>query len=399
MDSLTSASSATGCLRNSAFDTRASDSRSDTSSDRLDDCCCTARNRRRARPVSPASKADKATPLADIPRQPGLYAASGFGARGLVWASLVGELLASQIHGDPLPLERDLVDAMDPARYLLKNVLLLLAVAGVGLALARPQWGEQTEISHLYGQDTLFILDCSRSMLASDLAPSRLQRTKLALRDYVQHRGRGRVGLVACAGQAFLQCPLTYDYAAFQDALAAVDDQAIPVPGTDLGRALDEASRALAKSRPPRLCVLLTDGEDLERGGIRAAQTLAKQGLIVFTIGVGTAAGAEIQFTNEHGQRETLRDRHGEVVRSRLDEATLRAIAQATGGAYFPLGPLGEGLARVQLALADLQAGPASAPARKLGVDRFHWPVAGVLALLILESLIGTRRRLRDINA
>jgi len=329
-----------------------------------------------------------------------------------LWLTLAAPLLLAALQGYSARARRRQLARMaapeflaaltrshSPARYLLKNVLLLLAVAGVGLALARPQWGEQTEISHLYGQDTLFILDCSRSMLASDLAPSRLQRTKLALRDYVQHRGRGRVGLVACAGQAFLQCPLTYDYAAFQDALAAVDDQAIPVPGTDLGRALDEASRALAKSRPPRLCVLLTDGEDLERGGIRAAQTLAKQGLIVFTIGVGTAAGAEIQFTNEHGQRETLRDRHGEVVRSRLDEATLRAIAQATGGAYFPLGPLGEGLARVQLALADLQAGPASAPARKLGVDRFHWPVAGVLALLILESLIGTRRRLRDINA
>jgi Ca-activated chloride channel family protein len=143
--------------------------------------------------------------------------------------------------------------------------------------------------------------------------------------------------------------------------------------------------------------VLLTDGEDLEHGGVRTAEALAKQGVVVFTVGVGTAAGAEIQMANEQGKRELVRDSHGEVVRSRLDEKTLRSIAQATHGSYFPLGPLGEGLAKVRLALETTIMGPASAPARKLGVDRFHWPVAGVLMLLVAESLIGTRRRLRDI--
>ena len=154
----------------------------------------------------------------------------------------------------------------------------MLAVAGVGLALARPQWGEQAEVSQLLGQDTLFILDCSRSMLATDVAPSRLQRAKLAILDFVQRHGHGRVGLVAFAGQAFLQCPLTFDYGAFQDALMAVDDKTIPVPGTDIGRALDEAFRAMDKSERPKLLVLLTDGEDLEKGGVRTAEALAKQG-------------------------------------------------------------------------------------------------------------------------
>jgi Ca-activated chloride channel family protein len=290
----------------------------------------------------------------------------------------------------------ELTRSVSPARRALKQALLILAAAGVGLALARPQWGKQAEVSYLFGQDTLFILDCSRSMLASDVAPSRLQRSKLAILDYVQRRGHGRIGLVAFAGQAFLQCPLTFDYGAFQDALMAIDDKTIPVPGTDIGRALDEAARAMDKNRRPKLLVLLTDGEDLEQGGVRTAETLGKEGVVVFTIGVGTPTGGEIQMLNEQGKLELVRDSRGEVVRSRLDETTLRAIAQATHGTYYPLGPLGEGLAKVQFAMENLNAGSASAPARKLGVDRFHYPVAGVLVLLVIESLIGTRRRLRE---
>ena len=291
----------------------------------------------------------------------------------------------------------ELTRSHSPARRAVKEILLLLAVAGVGLALSRPQWGEQAEVSRVYGQDTLFVLDCSHSMLAADVSPNRLQRAKLAILDYVQHNRHGRVGIVAFAGQAFLQCPLTFDYGAFRDALMAIDEKTIPIPGTDIGRALDEAYRAMDKNQRPKVCVALTDGEDLQKSGVRVAQALAKQGLVVFTIGVGTPAGAEIQMLNEQGKLELERNSHGEVVRSRLDEATLRSISQATRGAYYPLGPLGEGLAKARLAMENISAASGAAPTRKLGVDRFHWPVAGVLALLVVESLIGTRRRVRDI--
>jgi Ca-activated chloride channel family protein len=175
-----------------------------------------------------------------------------------------------------------------------------------------------------------------------------------------------------------------------------IDDKTIPIPGTDIGRALDEGVRAMDKTQRPKLLVLLTDGEDLEKAGVRIAEAVAKQGAVVFTVGVGTAAGTEIQIVNEQGRRELVHDSRGEVVRSRLDETTLRAIARATHGAYYPLGPLGEGLAKVRLALLNLSAGSAAAPARKLGVDRFHWPLAAVLVVLVAESLIGTRRRLRE---
>jgi Ca-activated chloride channel family protein len=278
-------------------------------------------------------------------------------------------------------------------RRLFKNILLLLAVLAMGLALARPQWGEQAESSHFLGQDIVFLLDCSRSMLATDVSPNRLQRAKLAIMDFVQRQRHGRVGLVAFSGQAFLQCPLTFDYGAFQDSLRDIDTKTIPLPGTDVGRALDEGFRALDKNERQKLLVLLTDGEDLEKGGVRTAEELAKNGVAIFTIGIGTPAGSEIQILTEQGKLELVRNSKGEVVRSRLDESTLKAIAQATHGAYYPLGTIGEGLAKVRLDVENLgNKYGFAATARKMGVDRFHIPVAIALSLLVLESLIGTRR-------
>jgi Ca-activated chloride channel family protein len=285
----------------------------------------------------------------------------------------------------------ELTRSHSPGRRLLKNIMLVLALTAAGIALARPQWGEQQEAGQALGEDLVFILDCSRSMLAADVNPNRLQRAKLAVLDFMRRHGHSRLGLVAFAGQAFLQCPLTFDYGAFEDALLAVDDKTIPIPGTDVGVALQEAFRAMEAGDRRKLLVLITDGEDLEKGGIKSAEDLAKKGVTIFTIGVGTPAGAEIQILNEHGRIELLRDSKGEVVRSRLDEQTLRSIAQVTHGAYYPLGPVGEGLGKVRLAL-ESGAGSGFTPARKFGVDRFHVFIASMIVLLVLESLIGTRK-------
>ncbi|MEY4386757.1 MAG: hypothetical protein RLY20_2040 [Verrucomicrobiota bacterium] len=287
----------------------------------------------------------------------------------------------------------ELTRSHSPARRVFKEVLLVLAVGGIGLALARPQWGEeQQRETQLAGEDVVFALDCSRSMLAADVTPNRLQRAKLAIQEFTRHHNSGRLGLVAFAGQAFLQCPLTPDHEAFHETLNALDERTIPVPGTDIGRALDEAYRAMDKKAKRKIIVLLTDGEDLEKGGVKKAEALATNGVVVFTVGVGTPAGTEIRVLNEQGQLTLLRDSKGEVVRSQLDEATLRAVAGATKGAYHPLGPLGEGLARVRGAI-ESQLATSATGAIKRGVDRFHWSVAAVLLLVVVESLVGTRRK------
>lgn len=286
----------------------------------------------------------------------------------------------------------ELTRSHSPARRGVKEVILLAVVALLALALARPQWGQVQSRDQWLGEDVMFVLDCSRSMLATDVAPSRLLRAKYSILDFVQRHGSGRVGLVAFAGGAFLQCPLTFDYAAFADALMGMDERTIPVGGTDVGRALREAQHAMEKKSARKLMVLLTDGEDLEQGGVRVAEALAKDGVTVYTLGVGTPAGAEIRALTPTGQMDFVRDEKGEVVRSRLDEATLSAIAKASRGQYQPLGRLGEGLAKVRETVETTTAGaPGRVPSR--GVDRYHGPIALALILMVGESLVGTRRR------
>jgi Ca-activated chloride channel homolog len=287
----------------------------------------------------------------------------------------------------------ELTASHSPARRRFKNFLLLLALALAGLALARPQWGEQKSSGHFLGEDVVFVVDCSYSMLSTDVRPNRLSRAKLAISDFVRVHGRGRVGLVAFAGSAFLQCPLTLDYDAFQNSLDALDEKTITNPGTDIGLALQEANRAMDKNSRRKLIVLLTDGEDLENGGVKTAKNLATNGVVIFTVGIGTPAGSEIQMLNPAGQLEVVHDASGAIVHSRLDEKTLAAIAQATGGDYYPLGSLGEGLMQVRAAVETLDRTADLQRTRSRSIDRFYWAVGAMLFFLAMEPLIGTRRK------
>jgi Ca-activated chloride channel family protein len=288
---------------------------------------------------------------------------------------------------------QQLTASHSPARRRLKEILLLCILIFAGLALARPQWGGAENSNTFVGEDIVFALDCSLSMATTDVSPSRMQRAKFALLDFAQKQGHGRIGLVAFAGSAFLQCPLTFDTGAFEETLMSIDEKTIPIPGTDIGRALDEASRALDKRARHKTVVLVTDGEDLEKSGIAVAKKLGTNGVVVFTIGVGTPAGKEIQTANAAGQMELLRDAKGEIVRSRLDEKTLREIAEATGGGYFPLGALGEGLRQIRPAMHALDTANGLRQSAKLGVDRFYVPLTAAVLLLLVEPLIGTRRK------
>lgn len=294
---------------------------------------------------------------------------------------------------DPALLDR-LLASLSGFRRGLKICLIFLAVIFLGIAMARPQWGQERDTSAGSGEDTMFVLDTSKSMLASDVLPTRLDRAKLAIQDYLRRHARGRVGLVVFAGQAFLQCPLTLDYDAFADTLRMVDANAIPVPGTNLSRALSEASKALEKNEGRRIIVLITDGEDLAGSGIKTAADLADTGTVIYTVGVGTQAGTMVQVPSENGTgMQPLLDENGQPVVSRLDEKTLREVADATGGHYQHLGTIGDGMDRVRQAVANVAGQQTDSIVRTRGIDRYHWPLGIALLLLLVEPLVRERRR------
>ena len=279
------------------------------------------------------------------------------------------------------------------AMRVVKNSLLLFSMLLLGISLARPQWGEFEEQMDRRGGDVVFLLDTSKSMLARDVTPDRLERAKSAMLDFLRRHAGGRVALVAFSGDAFLQCPLTLDYDAFEEAVRELDTDAVLVPGTDIASALFAGRSAFEKGERRKVLVLLTDGEDLERVGMDAAKKLGSEGVIVFTVGVGTPNGGPVMVAAPDGGLTPLLDANDQPVTSRLDETTLRAIAEATGGTYRRLDSVQTGLSDVAAALRDPASKPAAVFRRRLGIDRYRWPLAVAILLLVVESLLRTRRR------
>lgn len=275
-------------------------------------------------------------------------------------------------------------------RRLTKDIALALAALLMMAALAGPRWGRETSSEPTASEDVIFVLDVSKSMLVADMRPNRLTRAKASIANFVKRKGTGNVGLVAFAGQAFLQCPLTRDYDAFFRTLDETDTSSIQVSGTDIGRAIEEAELAFSSGRNRKLVIIMTDGEDLEAGGVEAAKKLARKGLVIHAVGVGTPSGGPINIITPLGAIETLKNSGGEEVLSRLDEETMQKLAESTGGRFVRLGQAGEGMESLRLAI---QAGTDALGSMRQGIPREEWFLSAVLLLLIGESLYSTRRR------
>jgi len=274
------------------------------------------------------------------------------------------------------------------ARRRFRMGCLVAAVACLLVALARPQWGFTWEEVRQRGLDIVIALDVSKSMLATDVSPNRLARAKLAALDLLRQARADRVGLVAFAGTAFLQCPLTLDDAIFRQSLEVLDVQTISQGGTALAEAIETALQAFKEEDNHKVLVLLTDGEDHDSGALEAAQRAAKAGLRLFTVGVGTPEGELLRVKNAQGREDYVRDEQGNVVKSRLNETLLQQIAGATeGGFYLPLrGPkVMETL--YERGLAPLPKFEGAEKFVRRYHERFHWPLAAALVLLVLEML------------
>lgn len=309
----------------------------------------------------------------------------------LVWAwrrkqRLVGQFVQSK-------LLSTLTIGVSLQRQKLRLVLVFAAAAFLLLSLARPQWGFEWQEARQQGLDILVAVDTSRSMLAEDIRPNRLARAKMAVLDLMKAAKTDRLGLIAFAGSAFLECPLTHDEEAFRESLEALNAGIIPQGGTSLGDAIDTAVAAFGKNDGNhRVLVLFTDGEDHDSEALQAAERAAKAGLKIFTIGVGTSEGELLRTFDEQGNPVYLKDDQGQVVKSHLNETLLRQIATASGAFYLPLQgarPIETLYAR---GLASLPKSEANAITTRVLHERYHWFVALAIVLLLLELFLPNRR-------
>lgn len=272
-----------------------------------------------------------------------------------------------------------------------KNGLLLLAVFFLFAALARPQYGSEWVDVKRKGIDLLFALDTSKSMLAEDIKPNRLKRAHFAILDFVQRLDGDRVGLLPFAGSSFLMCPLTMDYEAFEQSLSAITTDIIPRGGTNLEGVIEAASTILTNGANHKILIILTDGENLEGDALAAAEKYGQEGLTIYTVGVGTSSGELIPVP---GGKGFIKDSSGQYVTSKLDETTLAKIAELTGGIYAPLGGAGEGLDSIyQQKLSLIPKEELAERRHKIPIDRFEWPLGGALLLLVIELLLGERKK------
>jgi Ca-activated chloride channel family protein len=289
---------------------------------------------------------------------------------------------------------------LDVRRQQSRLGLLVIASALLLLALAGPQWGVSWQTLQQRGVDIVIALDTSRSMLAEDIKPNRLERAKLAIQDMLPQLQGDRVSLVPFAGSAFVQCPLTLDYGVFAENLRAVQVGIIPKGGTSLAAAITNGIEAFeGRHGKNAILLIITDGEDHEGQVQSAAKHAADKGIRIYTIGIGTADGELIPLTEsgqngQASQTSFLKNRHGQIVKSRLDTSTLQDIALATGGAYIYAAGQSLGLDEFYLRYISQLEGREFASTRERRFhERFQWPLGVALLLLAIEAVMSSRRQ------
>jgi Ca-activated chloride channel family protein len=309
-------------------------------------------------------------------------------------ALVVGNRLkkrALEKFADPDLLSR--ITAQDrKGRGFLKSLLLLTALALMIFALAGPRWGSHYQEVSQKGVDIMVLVDVSPSMLVEDTQPNRLERARREILDLLRVVRGDRVGLLAFSGAAFVQCPLTLDYGALRMFLGALHPDLVPVPGTDLGAAVETGLDAFDyETETDKVMILITDGEDNENKGIEAAEKAGAKGVKIFVFGMGDVSGGPIPAGG--GKGGFKKDKQGKLILSKLNEEGLRDMADMTGGVYVRSvsGDLDLDLLYFEGIKRRTEAETLKSGKIKVYEERFAFFVLAALILLALEGLIHER--------
>jgi Ca-activated chloride channel family protein len=278
-----------------------------------------------------------------------------------------------------------------------QSLLRLLALGLMVFALARPQWGSEVREIKQEGLQVMVALDVSQSMLAEDIKPSRLDRAKLEIADLMQRLDGDEIGLVLFSGASFVQVPLTSDYQSALNYMDSAGPNSISRPGTVIGDAIRTAAAAFdPELTSQKVLVVMTDGEDKETDPLTAAQEVADDGVLIYTIGFGTPDGEPIPEVNQYGETVAYKtDAQGNVVLSSLDETTLQAIAQSGGGEYYRATAGGQELDSLLSQIDQLQQAQLQSRFETRYIERYQIFLALALTALVLGELIPERKASR----
>ena len=294
--------------------------------------------------------------------------------------------------GDPRMVAQ-LMPHYSRAKGWVRIILFTLAFFFFVIGLARPQIGAKLSERQTKGAEIMICLDVSNSMLAQDYTPCRLERAKLAISSLVDKLHDDRIGLILFAGSSFVQLPVTTDYVSAKMFLSSIDAGSVPVQGTAIGDAIHTAMKSFsAQSEKSRVIILISDGENHEDDAVAAARDAAQAGIRIYTVGVGSAAGQPVPVDGE-----LLRDKDGNIVVSRLDEKTLRQVADAGGGAYIQAGNEEFGLNPIINDIRAMEGELFSSVVFEEYDEQYMYFFAIALILLVIEMLVGERRNTRKL--
>lgn len=283
---------------------------------------------------------------------------------------------------------RELMPSSSSAKAWVRVVLFALAFGCFVIGISRPQIGAKLSEHKARGVEVMICLDVSNSMLAEDYSPCRLDRAKLAISRVVDKLQDDRIGLIVFAGESFVQLPITTDYVSAKMFLGSIDTQSVPVQGTAMGDAIHTAVKAFSsQSSNSRVVIVITDGENHEDDPVAAAKEAAGVGVRVFTIGVGSPEGKPIPVNGE-----LLKDKDGNIVVSKLDEAVLQDVAKAGDGAYVRAGNTEFGLDPIIDSIHKMEEDEFSSMVFEEYDEQYMYFFAAALILLVIEMLIGYRK-------
>lgn len=286
--------------------------------------------------------------------------------------------------GEP-SLLKEMMPDVSKYRPTIKFSLLLSAITILIFMIARPQVGSKISHEKREGIEVLIALDISNSMLAQDVIPSRLEKSKLLIEDLVDHFTNDKVGLVVFAGDAFVQLPITNDYVSAKMFLQNINPSLITTQGTDLARAISLSQSCFTqREHIGRAIIVITDGEDHEGGALEAAREAYKKGINVFILGVGTSKGAPIP----DGNGGYLKDNSGQTVLSALNEQMCQQVAKAGNGVYIHVDNTSDAQERLNKELSKLQSGISDTVVYSEYNEQFQIFGIILLLLLIVETVL-----------